>query len=69
VRSCGGDVRVTGTTKDTEVIVAGRGTKESLVRGGSLGGIRRKAVNQVGGGVRHSARSAEAEKHESGGCT
>jgi hypothetical protein len=33
VRSSGGDVRVTGTTEDTEVIVAGRGTKESLVSG------------------------------------
>jgi hypothetical protein len=28
-----------------------RGTKESLVSGGSWGGSRRKAVNQVGGGV------------------
>jgi hypothetical protein len=51
VRSSGSDVRVTGTTENTEVIIARRGTKESLVRRGSWGGIRRKAINQVGGGI------------------
>jgi hypothetical protein len=34
VRGSGGEVRVTGTTEDTKVIVA-RGTEESMVRGGS----------------------------------
>jgi hypothetical protein len=35
VRSSGDDVRVIGTAEDMEVIVAGRGTTTSLVRGGS----------------------------------
>jgi hypothetical protein len=41
VRSSGGDVRVTGTTEDTKVVLAGRGTKESLVR--VLGGVPKRA--------------------------
>jgi hypothetical protein len=45
VRSSGTDVRVTGTAEDTKVIVAGRCTKESMVRGGSWGGSRRKTAS------------------------
>jgi hypothetical protein len=60
VRSNGNDVRITGTAEDTEVIVVGRGTKESLMRGGSWGGSRRKAVNHVGGGV--ETLSLEAQR-------
>jgi hypothetical protein len=62
VRSSGGDVRVTGTTEDTKVVLAGRGTKESLVRGGSWGGCRRKAVNQVGGSVKTFSPEARWER-------
>jgi hypothetical protein len=52
VRSNGGDVRIIGTVEDTEVIVARRGTKESLVRGGSWGCSGRKTVEQVCGGMK-----------------
>ena len=51
VRSSGGDVRVTGTPKDTNVVVAGRGTEKSVVRSESRRSCGRKAVEQVGGGV------------------
>jgi hypothetical protein len=47
VRSSGGDVRVTSTLKDTKVIVARRGTKESMVRNRSRRIIGRKPVEQV----------------------
>jgi hypothetical protein len=51
MRSSGGDVRVTSTHEDTKVIVARRGTKESVVRSQSKGSSGRKAFEQVGGSV------------------
>jgi hypothetical protein len=51
VRSSGNRVRVTSAVEDTKVIVARRGTKESVVRSRSRGSSGRKAVEQVGGGV------------------
>jgi hypothetical protein len=62
VRGNGGDVRVTGTTEDTKMIIVRRVPK-STVRGGSWGGSRRKTVEQVCGGVktlRPKARGREA---------
>ena len=58
VRSSGGDVRITCTPEDTEVVIAGRGTEKSMVRSGSRRSRGRKAVEQVGGGV--EALSPEA---------
>src|SRR6185437_8891659 len=57
-RSCGGGVRVTRTPKDSKVVVAGRGTEESVVWSGSRRSSGRKAVEQVGGSV--DALSPEA---------
>ena len=51
VSSSGGDVRVTCTPEDTEVIVARRGTEKGVVWSGSRASRGRKAVEQVGGGV------------------
>jgi len=58
--SDGGGVRVTRTPKDSKVIVARRGTKESVVWRGSWAGSGRKAVNEVGEGVQ--ALSPEASR-------
>jgi hypothetical protein len=52
VRSSGGGVRVTSAPKDTKVIVARRGTEESVVRSQSRRKCGRKTVKQVGGGVK-----------------
>ena len=51
MRSSGGDVRVTCTPKDTEVVVVRRGTEQGVVRSGSMASRGREAVEQVGGGV------------------
>ena len=51
VRSCGGDVRVTCTPEDPKMVVARRGTEESVVWSGSRRSCGRKVVKQVGGGV------------------
>ena len=51
VRSSGGDVRITCTSEDTKVVVAGRGTEKSVVWSGSRESCGRKAVEQVGGSV------------------
>jgi len=60
VRSRGGGVRVTRTPKDSKVIVARRGTEESVVWYGSWAGSESNAVNEVGGGVQ--ALSPEASR-------
>jgi hypothetical protein len=52
VRSSGGGVRVTSTTEDTKVIVARRGTEESVVRSRSRRSCGRKTVKQVCGNVK-----------------
>ena len=44
-------MRVTSTPEDTKVIVARRGTEESMVRSQSRGSSGRKTVEQVGSGV------------------
>ena len=51
VRSGGGSVRVTRTPEDPKVVVARRGTEESVVWSGSRRSSGRKTVEQVGGGV------------------
>jgi len=60
VRSGGDGVRVTRTPKDSKVIVARRGTEESVVWRGSWAGSGRKAVKEVSGGVQ--ALSSEASR-------
>jgi hypothetical protein len=51
VGSSGRGVRVTSAPEDTKVIVARRGTVESMVRSESRGSSGKKTVEQVGGGV------------------
>ena len=51
MRSSSGDVRVTSTPEDTKVIVARRGTEESMVRSRSRGSSGGKTVELVGGGM------------------
>ena len=51
MRSCGGGVRVTRTPEDPKVVVARKGTEESVVWSGSKRSNGRNTVNQVGGGV------------------
>ena len=60
VRSDGGGVRITRTPKDSKVIVARKGTEESVVWRGSWAGSGRKAVKEVSGGVQ--ALSPEASR-------
>ena len=60
VGSSGDGVRVTRTPEDLNVIVARRGTEESVVWRGSWAGSGRKAVKEVGGGVQ--ALSPEASR-------
>ena len=62
MRSGGGGVRVTRTPKDPKVVVARRGTEESVVWSGSRRSSGRKAVEQLGGGV--EALSPEARGRE-----
>jgi hypothetical protein len=51
VRSSGSGVRVISAPEDTKVIVARRGTEESVVRSQSRGSSGRRTVEQIGGGV------------------
>ena len=62
VRSSGGDVRVTCTPEDPKVVVARRGTEESVVWSGSRRSCGRKAVEQVGGGVETLSPEAERQR-------
>ena len=52
MRGCGGEVGVTGAPKHAEMLVRGRGSEEGEVGGGSTDGLRGKAVQEVGGGVK-----------------
>jgi hypothetical protein len=47
----GGDVRITCTTEDMEVLVRGCGAKESDMRAGSIDRLRGETVQQIHGGV------------------
>ena len=50
---CGGrEVGVASAPKDSKVIIGGRGAKKSEVRCGSANCPGRKAIEQVGSGVR-----------------
>jgi hypothetical protein len=60
VRSGGGGVRVTHAPKDSKVILARRGTEESVVWRGSWAGSGRNAVKEASGGVQ--ALSPEATR-------
>ena len=51
MRSSGREVRVTSAPEDTKVIVARRGTEESVVRSGSRTSRGGNAVKEIGGGV------------------
>ena len=51
MRINGGDVRITCTPEDTEMVVAGSGIEKSVVRSGSRRSCGRKAIEQVGGSV------------------
>src|SRR6185312_13972299 len=62
VRSSGGGVRVTRTPKDPKVVVARRGTEESVVWSGSRRSSGRKAVKQVGGGVEALGPEARGQR-------
>ena len=64
VRSGSSGVRVTRTPKDTKVIIARRGTEESVVWRRSWAGSGRKAVKEVSGGVQ--ALSPEASRKQKG---
>jgi hypothetical protein len=62
VRSSGSGVRVTSAPEVTKVIVARRGTKESMVRSQSRGSSGRKTVEQVGGGVEALGPEARGQR-------
>jgi hypothetical protein len=62
VRRSGGGVRITRTTEDTEVIIGGRSTEESVVWSGSRRGSRREAVEEVGGGVKALGPEARGQR-------
>jgi hypothetical protein len=47
----GGDIRITCTTEDAEVLVRGCRAKESDMRAGSTDRLRGKTVQQIQGGV------------------
>jgi hypothetical protein len=47
----GGDVRITCTTKDVEVLVRGCGAKESDMRAGSTDRLRGEMIQQIHGGM------------------
>ena len=68
VRSGGGGVRVTCTTEDPKVVVARRGTEQSVVWSGSRRSSGRKAVEQVAGGVKALSPEARGEKPGSEEC-
>ena len=60
VRSGSGGVRVTRTPEDPKVVIARRGTEESVVWSGSRRSCGRKAVEQVGGGVETLSSEAQS---------
>jgi len=62
VWSGGGGVQVTRTPEDPKVIVARRGTKESVGWRGSWTGSGRKAVKEVGGGVQALSPKASRKR-------
>ena len=62
VRSGGGGVRVIRTLEDPKVVVARRGTEESVVWSGSRRCSGRKAVEQVGGGVEALSPEARGQR-------
>jgi hypothetical protein len=62
VRSGGGGVRVTRTPEDSKVVVARRGTEESVVWSGSGRSSGRKMVKQVGGGVEALSPEARGQR-------
>jgi hypothetical protein len=62
VRSSGSDVRITCTPEDTEVIISRGGTEESVVWSGSRRGSGRKAIEQVGGGVKALGPEARGQR-------
>ena len=68
MRSSGGNVRVTCTSEDPNVVVARRGTEKSVVWSGSGASSGREAVVEVGGGEETRPRSGEAERPGSEGC-
>jgi hypothetical protein len=47
----GGDVRITCTTEDTDVLVRGRGAKASDMRASSIDRLHGETVQQIHGGV------------------
>jgi hypothetical protein len=47
----GGDVRITCTTEDMEVIIRGCGAKESDMRTGSIDRLREETIQQIHNGV------------------
>jgi hypothetical protein len=70
VRSSGSGDRVTSAPEDTKVIVARRGTEESMVRSQSRGSSGKKMVEQVGGGVEALGPEVREQRgHGSEGCT
>ena len=62
VRSSGRGVMVTRTPKDPKVVVARRGTEESVVWSGSRRSSGRKAIEQVGGGVEALSLEARGQR-------
>jgi hypothetical protein len=62
VRSGGGGVRVTRTPEDPKVVVARRGTEESVVWSGSRRSSGRETVKQVGGGVEALSPEARGQR-------
>ena len=62
MRSGGGGVRVTRTPEDPKVVVAGRGTEESVVWSGSRRNSGRKTIEQVGGGVEALSPEAQGQR-------
>ena len=62
VRSGGRGVRVSRTPEDPKVVVARRGTEESVVWSGSRRSSGRKAVERVGGGVEALSPEARGQR-------
>jgi hypothetical protein len=61
LRSSGSGVRVTSAPEDT-MIVARRGTEESIVRSQSRGSSGRKTVEEVGGGMEALGPEARGQR-------
>ena len=68
MRRSGGCVGVTSTPKHTEVIVAGRGTKKSVVWCGGRVSRGGQAVKEIGGGVEAQPRSKREARPVTEGC-